>query len=120
MGTTKIETYNFTLMQIADYSNIKQIKNLLRNYSNIFELAQCGDGVALSIYVDLKESLDPKHQVLTEIQLRCINLYYLDRWTLQEIGEHYERDESTISENINGGIKRIQKALLNGILYGRD
>lgn len=117
MGAVQIETYNFGLMNIADYSNKTQLKNLLKNFSNLLELAQCGDTVAASIYVDLKESLDPTKQILTETQHNCIIRHFIQRMTLEEISILEGNDATAVKYCIDRGILRIQAALLDGRLY---
>lgn len=120
MGSVRIETYNLQLMNISDYYNLKTLKKLYKNYNNLSYLAQAGDSVAASVFIDLKTALDQNLNVLTEIQRHCIVDYYVHNYTLKELAYYYDRDESTVLDNINAGIKRIQKALINGSLYKKE
>jgi hypothetical protein len=117
VGAVQIETYNFRLMNIADYSNKVHVKNLLRNYFNLYELFQCGDSVAAAIYVDLTTVLEPKNYVMTDMQWDCVVNYFLLKKTLKDIAEMKNRDESSIKYCIERAITRIQTVLENGTLY---
>lgn len=113
MGTVRINHYNYTLMNLC-YSDIKHLKKLLRNYYNLQGLAEAGDGVALAIYIDISTVLEPDKQILTAIQWGAVIDYYINRHTLTEMSEAYGKSVPTVLESVNSGVKRIQRALLEG------
>lgn len=115
MGAVSIDTYNVQLMALADYNNQAKLKHLLRNFLNLHSLAEAGDSVAASIYVDLKTALFSTY--LTELQRVCIYEHLVHKSTLSELAGDIKKSESTIRQAVNGGIKNIQKALESGKLY---
>lgn len=117
MGAVKIDTYNQPLMQVAHYEDIKALKKLLKNYDNLFHLAKMGDNVAASIWVDLKTAIEEGG--LTTRQHYCILCYFIDHDTLQDIADDLDISPANVLKSINGGVKRISKALLSGLLYRR-
>lgn len=112
MGVVKIKVYNTTLMNIANYEDTAQLKNLLKNYESLGNLRFRGDTVAHSIWLDLTEAIESNAMTIT--QKRCVIGYFIEKMTFQELAELYDRDKSTIRHNVNGGVKRIQKMLLGG------
>jgi predicted DNA-binding protein YlxM (UPF0122 family) len=100
-------------MSIADYSSRAHLINLLRNLDNLKSLAQTGDSVAASIYVDLTTVLSCG--VLTEIQHKSIIAHYINRDALRDIAADFERNYDTIWKNINLGLKKISHALETGL-----
>lgn len=115
MGAVSRETYNYELMEQADYKNPKKLQNLVKNYDNIRKLAKMGDGVALSIYVDLKHAIYIK-KVLTDKQMECIEAVLINDMSLTEYAGDTFRSVETIRNSISGGIKRLSKELESGKL----
>lgn len=119
MGAVKIDTYNHKLMNIADYSNKNHLKNLFKNYSNLEELSQCGDTVAASIFIDLREALDPANGIVTTLERTWMIMHYIDKLTMKEIASNFNRDTSAVHYRIESGIRRVQAALEGGQMYVR-
>jgi DNA-directed RNA polymerase specialized sigma24 family protein len=117
MGAVSVQVYNVQLMAIAKYNDVKTLKKLYKNYYNLKALAQEGDTVAMSIFIDLKTALSPEANVLTDNQRKCIVGHLLEKSTLRELAEDFHRNESTILEAVNSGLKRIQRSLAEGGLY---
>lgn len=118
MGAVKIETYNYQLMIIADYDDEALIKKLLKNFHNLEALAQAGDSVACSIYVDLKTALNSP--CLTVLQRDCVIAHLIEKEPLNQIAQDLAKDKSTIQGHVDKGIEKIKKALNSGTLYGCD
>lgn len=116
MGAVSIQTYNVQLMSIANYDNRNQLKNLYHNYYQLEELAEQGDSVACSIFVDLKTALFHP-SVLTDNQRESIILHLIKGMTIKQVSQDLNKSESTIHESVNGGLKRIQKALREGEIF---
>ena len=55
----------------------------------------------------------------TELQLRYLNAYYSERLTLEEIGERYGVDTSTVSRTLKRGRGRIEQYVTAKLLLGR-
>lgn len=117
MGAVSVQVYNIQLMSISHYNDVKTLKKLYKNYYNLKALAHEGDTVAMSIFVDLKTALSHEAKVLTDNQRKCIIGHLLEKSTLRELAEDFQRNESTILEAVNSGLKRIQRALSEGGLY---
>lgn len=107
------ENYNVRLMEKYNYHNQSDIKELYRQYNNLYELGKCGDTVALSIWIDIKTAAFETN-ILTRKQKRYLVRHLINKETLREIGTEEELDFSTIRDHVNGAIKRIQKHLLEG------
>jgi hypothetical protein len=118
MGAVRVQVYNQQLMGMADYNNLKVLKMLYRNLTNMRSLAESGDSVATCIYIDLSTALESG--VLTASQKLYITEHLLNSNTIAEIAMDYNKAESTICEHIDGGLKRIQKALREGNLYNKE
>lgn len=113
MGAVQVQTYNEQLMNIARYNNIKKLKQLYRNLSNLLKLAAMGDAVAASIYVDLSTALY-ECNVVTINQKRYIIAHVVENLTLLEVSQIYDRDISVIHESVNAGLKRLSRYLTGG------
>lgn len=46
---------------------------------------------------------------LTEQQLRCLTLYYLEEMTVKQVGETLGLHSSTVSRHISAAIKKLKK-----------
>jgi predicted DNA-binding protein YlxM (UPF0122 family) len=109
MGAVTINHYNYQLMSIADYSSVNSLKKLYRSYYNFYDLAELGDGVAASIFLDLKISINESG--LTDLQRKCICLHLINHYTLNETAIEVKKSESTVSQAVVGGLKRIIRFL---------
>jgi DNA-directed RNA polymerase specialized sigma24 family protein len=78
--------------------------------NNLLALAEAGDSVATSIYIDLKDALN--HPSLTQKQRDCLIMRYLHRYTNKEITEALNvKSDNSARKHIEGGLKKIRKIL---------
>lgn len=117
MGAVQVEVFNQRLMNIANYDDLAQLRNLLANLHNLEALAVTGDSVAASIAVDLKAALD--NGLLTCSQRRYLVLHFLDKEPYAQLARDYHLDEATIRAHILAAVKRLQQVLNDGKLYPR-
>ena len=100
---------NDPLMLLVDYSDLKILKKLTANLSNLGELAKAGDRTAMSIYIDLKNAIDCTG--LTELQRTCVKQHLVEKNTLKQVAEMLDRSESTVAHSVTGGLKNMRKFL---------
>lgn len=110
------------------YSEPKNIKSLLRNWTLLETLSLKGDTVAICILVDLKRvtGIDPKRfnrhnrsvfaegykeGYLSYYQFMSIAYTLVLGYSQEDIADVMGVDQSVISKNIRTGIKRIIKVL---------
>lgn len=106
------------------YSEPKNIKSLLRNWTLLETLSLKGDTVAICILVDLKRvtGIDPKRfnrhnrsvfdeGYLSYYQFMSIAYTLVLGYSQEDIAYVMGVDQSVISKNIRTGIKRIIKVL---------
>lgn len=113
------------------YSDPKNIKNFLRNWSNLENLSLKGDMVALCILVDLKivTGIEPelynrnnraafdegyKRGYLTYYQFMSIAYTLVLGYSQADIAYVMNVDQSVISKNVRTGIRKIIKILEGG------
>lgn len=113
------------------YSEPKNIKNFLRNWSGLESLSLKGDTVAICILADLKKvtGIDPdlynRHNrarfdagyqdgELTYYQFMSIAYTLVLGYSQEDIAYVMGVDQSFISKNIRTGVKRIIKVLEGG------
>jgi hypothetical protein len=118
MGAVAIETYNAQLMAIANYENAGQLKHLLRNYNNLYGLSQRGDGVAQSIYIDLKTALEAN--ALTDLQALYIREHLIEGMSLEYLSNFYGVKRASVADSVKRGLSNLQKVLQGGNLYARS
>lgn len=110
-----MDVYNEILMNIANYDEPEQLRNLLQNYRSLRALFHLGDTVAGSIYIDLHTALSSGS--LTHLQLQCIVLHLVDGMSLLEVAFELDKAKTTIQGHVEGGIRRLGSCLLSGELY---
>lgn len=113
------------------YSEPKNIKSLLRNWTLLETLSLKGDTVAICILVDLKRvtGIDPKRfnrhnrsvfdegykeGYLSYYQFMSIAYTLVLGYSQEDIAYVMGVDQSVISKNIRTGVKRIIKVLEGG------
>ena len=67
----------------------------------------------------IQELVRTAMSMCTELQLRYLNAYYSERLTLEEIGERYGVDTSTVSRTLKRGRARIEQYVTAKLLLGR-
>lgn len=117
LGSVQRSTYNSALDNLARYEDPKKLRWLFKHRDHLYQLAQMGDGVAAAIYVDVQKCLDPKSNILTDIQRECIMMVDIYQMTLQETADQLARSISTVQDNIERGYIRARKSLLTGEAY---
>lgn len=116
MATVYIDSCNTALLNIQHYEDISKLKQILACYNQLYLLAENGDTVAASIYVDLKIVLF-ESELLTAVQKKTVVDYFIYGYNIVELAQRYGRDTSTIHQNINKGVLKLQKALLSGTAH---
>ena len=110
MGAVKRQIFNSSLMNMANYNNIKSLQHLLGNIHNLEKLAEMGDSVSASIVIDLRGAL--VSDKLTEKQKQCLELKYEYKYTNKEIAEDMDlKSDNSVRKHLQGGLKRIRKVL---------
>lgn len=124
------DTVNDELLRLS-YSDPKNIKNFLRNWTGLKSLSLKGDTVATCILADLEmvTGIDTDNwsrhyrvifdegyhdRVLTYYQYMSIAYALVLGYSQDEIAYVMGADQSVISKNIRTGVKRIIKALEGG------
>jgi hypothetical protein len=106
---------NFQLALYARYDDWKIVRHLFKNYTNFERLAEAGDSEASAIFIDMRTGLYSK--VITDKQRASIVELYVNGNTVKDAAEALGKNETTVLESANAGIKKIQKALESGTLY---
>ena len=109
MKAKNIKLVNWKLLYRADYSNPRAIKKLLLSMDSLRCLAQKGDTVALSIYLDLKDALYAEG-VLSKKQRKYL-LLWMAGYEQNQIGWMCGAGQDVISRGISRGAKNISKYL---------
>lgn len=126
MGNAR-EIINYSLLRMK-YRDKRQLKTLLRMWSTLEELGEKGDTVALCILIDLKSvtgidlelynrkdrkafNLCYENGVLSQYQYMAIAYTLVLGYTQEELAYVMGVDRSTISKNINSGLKQMQIGL---------
>ncbi len=132
MGAVKVNVINEQLLNI-EYSNRKNIRMLLKNWSNLERLSEKGDAVAICVLLDLKNvtGIDPslydktdagrkrfeegrKKGILTYNQFIAVAYTLVLGYNQSEVAYMLDLDQSGLSRHINRGITAITTVL------GRD
>ncbi len=109
------DPFNTPLMEYVNYNDLRVLKRLYGRLDELKQLSYMGDATALVVYCDLMEALN--YTGLTNLQRECIQLIYIEGEKLSDVVLIMERDEVSIIDSINGGLKRLQAALVGGDLY---
>ena len=96
---------NWELLRWADYSNPKRIKALLMRMNNLLLLAEKGDTVAHSIYIDLKNALYTKG-VLSDKQRKYL-LLWMAGWEQGQIAWASDVWTRSVERTLGVAIKNI-------------
>jgi len=117
-GSYTRDVFNQPLADFADYSNLKRLRQLYRMLDSLDQLAKMGDMTAFAIHCDLTMAL--QYTGLTNLQRESIQRAYMDGERIVDIAYEMGRDEVSVVDSINGGMKRIRRMLESGQLYNRD
>lgn len=101
---------NEPLLNIANYENEAQLRNLLKNHTNLRRLFAMGDSVAGAICVDLELALT----CLTPRQQLCVRWNLMDRIPALEVARALKVDEASVRESVKSGVQRMSRALTDG------
>lgn len=112
-----MDTNEESLLAQANYRKFKTLKKLYKSYYNLEKEALKGNQTALCIFLDLRAALEPSKRIVTIKQRFAIVYVLINEYTLEEASTILQCSPSTISKHIQGGLKRISKALENGSLY---
>lgn len=107
--------YNEALMNEIDYSQFSGVKKALALYNGLERGSRKGDTVAHSILIDLKAAIHFGR--LTEKQLEVVELYFLRCMPQEQIANVLSISKQSVSERLNGAVRKIQKTLLSGRLF---
>ena len=127
---------DYHLLRLS-YTEAKNIKNFLRNWSNLERLGYKGNTVAICILVDLKQAtgidfnnlvrgskgaefMYPNNTPLTYAQFMAVTMVLILGYTQREVAERLKTSQSAISQSINGGIKAIQSRLGEEMITNED
>jgi DNA-directed RNA polymerase specialized sigma24 family protein len=99
------------LENLADYSSIPHLKHILNNIYQLKKLSEKGNQTALCIVIDIEIAL--KSTYLTEKQKKVLKMKFFGKETNDFIAEQMNISETAVRKHIQGGLKRIQKLLLN-------
>lgn len=111
-----MNTAEHSLLNLANYGNIRSIRRLLKRINELQRMAAVNQS-AMCIWIDLKEAMK---KAPTKRQQFCLILYYVCKETQQDIADELGLSKQSIEAYLRGGERRIQRYLLNGFLYRRD
>ena len=97
-------------LNCADYSSPKKIRALYKALPFFRRQELKGNMSLLAIRLDLENALE----ILTPKQHALIKLCVIDGYPYADAEHEFNIDHSTISVNINSGLKRISKYLQDG------
>jgi hypothetical protein len=109
-STMEVARINIALLNYADYSDERKLRQLISSYNALYALAQKGDSVAAAIFVDLKNALYTEG-VLSVSQRECIEMCLLCGMKLHEVGSELSVSEVAVHALIGRGLKNMQKYL---------
>ena len=99
---------NWTLLNFTNYERTSCIKQLIKNMDNLYKLAEKGDTVAHSIYIDLDSAINGG--IFTKKQAIYLCLW-AKGYTQKDIGLMYRIKQETVSEVIANSVMRIKEYL---------
>lgn len=112
MGAVLVDTYNHSLLEMADYTDLEVLKKLYRNYKGLKKLEEKGDTVASSIRIDLDGVLNR----LVKEQKQAIECLLIEDYTYDEFEEEFGIARGTVQRRLNEGLT-ASRIMLEGVLY---
>ena len=106
----EVARINIALLNYADYSDERKLRQLISSYNALYALAQKGDSVAGAIFVDLKNALYTEG-VLSVSQRECIEMCLMDGMKQHEAGKVLGVVKMTVSVHILRGLRNVQNYL---------
>ena len=100
---------NWELLRWADYSRSGRIKALLLRMDNLLSLAERGDAVAHSIYIDMKNALYTEG--VLSVKQRKYLLLWMAGYEQNQIGWMFNVAHNTVSIGISLGVRNISNFL---------
>ena len=107
----EVARINIALLNYADYTDERKLRQLISSYNALYALAQKGDSVAAAIFVDLKNALYTEG-VLSVSQRECIEMHLVDGWELREVARERSSTTGATDTHIRRAIAKIQRYLL--------
>ena len=98
------------LDNLADYSNMVNLKFIFGNILSLRKLAESGNQTALCIVMDLESALNSN--VLTQKQRQVVIMKFIGKETNDYIAQQMNVSETAIRKHIQGAMKRVQRFLL--------
>lgn len=109
------QVVNYRLLYTMDYKNLNNIRGAISNMDKLREQGgRRGDGVALSIYIDVHEAIYGKKSPLNYNQKKAIHFNLVHHIPQAEVSEIMGVSQHTISHHIHQGLKAISKHLMKG------
>lgn len=105
-----------SLLNKANYANLKTLKQLYKSYDNLYKLSLMGNRAAIAIFIDLCCALTH----VTPYQRSCIIRHLIDGYTLSDVADADLCTLENIYLTINGGLRKVRKILLSGEVYCDD
>ena len=106
---------NWKLLKQTDYSKSRNIKRIIWNMDQLWNMAVMGDAVALSIYLDINQAINAEG-ILTKGQRDFLCLWR-DGFKQIEIAAKYRISQQQVSVRIGRAIRNISKGLRKGGIY---
>ena len=97
---------NIALLNYADYTDERKLRQLISSYNALYALAQKGDTVAASIFVDLKNALYTEG-VLSVSQRECIEMCVIDGTTQDDAAKILGVSRETVKTHVKRGMTKI-------------
>jgi DNA-directed RNA polymerase specialized sigma subunit len=109
------QVVNYKLLYKMDYKNVNNIRGAISNMDKLKEQGgRRGDGVALSIYIDVHEAIYGKKSPLNDNQKKAIHYNLVHHIPQAGVSEIMGLSQRTISHHIHQGLKKISEFLMKG------
>ena len=106
----EVARINIALLNYADYTDERKLRQLISSYNALYALAQKGDTVAAAIFVDLKNALYTEG-VLSVSQRECIEMCLMDGMKQHEAGKVLGVAQQVVTVHIMRGLKKVENYL---------